>query len=226
MLVILLSKSGGLRELFSAVDDAGTQVFLKPLGKIQVFPASEYTPTIRAELKAESRQTLKPPKTFDVMNDTVKAEFACLQSGSDPLPLALVLSSSTPSMDEATTSRPDSLRIVGEQPSWASRTGSRLNTQEDGTVRHDLTFVCEAPGMWESIRSFSPMLKGTLRLEYTYKRLARAQGWWVELSAANPWQFPHKVYRLKEVVTRIQELAIQNEKPRTLRVDISLKSTN
>jgi hypothetical protein len=226
MLVLVLSKTGGLGKLFSVLDDAAGQVFLKPHGKVEVFPASDYTPTVRAELKAATRQALKPPASFEVVKDNVKVEFSCLQTGSDPLPFTLILSSATAPIDEATVSRPESVRLVGNRPSWVSRTGPNLNVGADGTARHDLTFVCRSPGLWDSIRSSSSVLAGSLLVEYTYKRAARTQGWWIDLSAENPWQFPHRVYRLKELVNRVQELAIQGQTPRTIRVEISLKSTN
>jgi len=226
MLVILLSKTGGLSKLFSAIDDAASQVVLKPHGKLQIFPASDYTPTLRAELKADTRESLRPPRSFEVVNDNVKAEFSCLQSRSDPLTVSLILSSSSTAINEATVSRPERLRLVGNAPPWASRTGSNLSTQPDGTARHDLAFVCKSAGLLDSIRSSSSVLPGALRAQYTYKRMARTQGWWIDLSAENPWQFPHKAYRLRELVSRVQELAVQNQPPRTLRVEISLKSAN
>jgi hypothetical protein len=221
MLVVLLSKTGALTRLFSVLDDAAAQVLLKTHGKLRVFPVSDYTPTVRAELKAESRQAIKPPKIFEIVNDNVKAEFTCLEAGRDPHPLTLIVSSSSTPIDEATMARPDSLRLVGKSPSWASRTGSNLNIQPDGAARHDLTFVCRSPGLFSS-----SVLPGSLQVEYTYKRTARTQGWWIDLSAENPWQFPHKAYRLLELVNKVQELAIQSQSPRTLRVEIFLKSTN
>jgi integrase len=60
-----------------------------------VFPASDYTPRIHAELKADARQSLRPPRAFEVVNGTVKAEFSCLEARRDPLTVALLLSSSS-----------------------------------------------------------------------------------------------------------------------------------
>src|SRR4029077_1310233 len=96
----------------------------------------------------------------------------CLETGKDPHPLSLLVSSSSTSIDEATMARPDSLRVVGQPPSWVSRTGSNLSIEPDGAARHDLTFICRSPGL------FSPsVLPGSLRVEYTYKRTARTEGW-------------------------------------------------
>jgi hypothetical protein len=222
MLVILLSKGRGVASLFSALDDAGAQVLLKTNGKVRIAPAGAYTPSLRVDMKAGPRQALKPPKPIDMVKDPVKAEFSCLESGSDPLPLTMLISSSSEEPDDATFGKPTGMRIVGNAPPWVSHVGANLSQQGDGSVRHDLAFVCKSPGI-ASIFSPSAALTGVLQIEYAFQRAARPQGWWVDLSAENPWQYPQKVYRLKDVVNRVQEMLIQNEAPRKFQVAITLK---
>ncbi len=220
LLAFVFSKTGPVDPLFSAVRAAASEALMPLPFEVVLSPASQTKPQLELAMPPASREWLRGPKPVTGGQAVVE----CIRSSSTPLPVELVLSApSASTLPEANVAAAVAVTL-GPKPNWVRTVSSKLTPQQNGTVQHEATLVCVAPSLMGSLGQSSILLPETLTLDYSFKRVPRTQGWWIDLSAPNSWQYPNKVYHLREVVEQVQSALFFKELPASLKITLQLRS--
>jgi len=209
LLFLLVSRSGGLQRLFDAVAGTLRENELDPSRRLQIAPfrvvdlVSEVRPG-----SPDAERKLELPSSAHGQN-----EIHCLVQGDQKLPVEVAVRPKT-QLDPPQPSRLKQIRReTGPRPPWVAD----VRNKDGGKAtepRAEVTLVCESLGLLDRVMSpsgrWSPR-KGSLDLRFEQEWVTADEGWWVEWNAPNSWQYPFKVYKLAEVVSKVHETARQRQ---------------
>jgi hypothetical protein len=219
LLAFVLSRSGSLERLFATLRQSAEQLRMPAPSEVVLFPYAPWVAAVSPQLAPAAREILRAPAKMAMGSVN---EFECIRPVNSPLPVRLAVSvASSSRLTEATIAVPKTV-IVGERAAWARLKISEIAVGANGAT-HEISVTCLKPGI-ASILESSTILPGTLRLQYTFHRIPRPEGWWIALSASNSWQYPHKVFHLQQVVERLQAIVLSGEPPKQMQLGIQLRS--
>jgi hypothetical protein len=220
LLAIVLGKDDSLNSLFSLIRAAALESVMPTPSEVILSPLSDYKPQVRADLPLESREWLRSPS---IINGG-ESVFECVRASHTPLAVQLFVSAPASSaIAEPSLATANDVHLVGPKPNWAQSVSTKLTAQRDGSMRHDLLLVCIEPSLVDSLHG-STILPAALTLTYSFRRMQQAEGWWVTMSAPNSWEYPNKVYHLREVIDQVQGALLPNQTSLEMKITLKLRS--
>jgi hypothetical protein len=214
LFVILLRKHDSLAPMADAIQQGFRENKLLLLGEIQLAPAPAKARPVRVTLEAPDKITRSSVK----LPQTVRGDFlSCPEASDDALPLNLRVTArpESSSISMPSVVRVQSIRNVETPAKWVL--SKQKPVQDKDSVVIPLSVKCASPGM------FSTEIEGRLKMEIATSFAPAGAGWWIDVSTADPWQYPYKAYKLSYLVDKIHQSAVARNAVETLQVDLGLK---
>jgi len=224
LLFLLFARSGRLDRLTEAVTRALRENQLGSDRRLQVTPFRSLS--LVTELRPANSETGRKVKLPELAKGD--SQVRCLVQRNQHLPFEVLVRPS----GVLDPPQPSSLRLVrrevaGPKPAWASQVKDAPGAKAT-EPRAVVDLVCETPGIAERLKSHAGggewiARPGRLELRLEQEWVTADSGWWVDWNAENSWQYPYRVYKLLEVVSKVHAAALErHRKAKSLTTTVSL----
>jgi hypothetical protein len=212
LLFLLLSRTA-IDPLFRALQMGLNENKIDLRGQVQLAPSSALAPQIVIDAPHATRQHVRLPSS-------TTGTLVCSQPQADPLHVTVRV---IPPKVEAWP-RPSKVVVSTfrtlEQPGWVTVPPKQAEAKSDGSTELDFQIRCLNEG-WSF--SSETTLKGKFQFELQLAFEVSSTGWWSDISASNPWQYPFKAYKLDYLVEQIHLVALQQAPLQPMRISLDMK---